>query len=183
MQPQERTLHYEIPCRLWDVVCLDIFIIHGGTLLCIVDYHSKLPIVKKINSLSAGDLVHMTKLIFEEYKLPKKVVSDAGTNFIADTFKAFCMRINIQQTMTSSYFHQSNGQVEACIKFVTCTVKYALTLLRDIHLALLQICSTTIGVGVLRPAVMLFIRPIRGLLPQMNRDPIDTNNDYMHNKA
>ena len=43
--------------------------IYGKTLLCIVDYHSKFLIVKK--SLSADELVQMTKLIFAEYGFPK----------------------------------------------------------------------------------------------------------------
>ena len=33
------------------------------------------------------------------------------------------------------------------------------------------------------PATMLFNRPIRGLLPQVNREPIDINNDDAQYKA
>ena len=50
MQPQERTFHYEIPCRPWEEVDADIFMINGKILLCIVDYHSKFPIMEKVNS-------------------------------------------------------------------------------------------------------------------------------------
>ena len=60
-----------------------------------MDYHRKLPIVKKVNSLSADDLFQTAKLMFAEYRLPKKVDSDVGTNFMVDTFKALCRRINI----------------------------------------------------------------------------------------
>ena len=74
--------------------------INGKTLLHIVDYHSKFPIVKKVNSLSGDDLVWMTKLIFAEYGLSKKIVSDAGTNFKTEIFKAFCRKMNNQQTIT-----------------------------------------------------------------------------------
>ena len=56
-------------------------------------------------------------------------------------------------------------------------------MLIDIHLALLQIHSTQIGVGLLSPGMMLYNRPIRDLLPQMNRHPIDINNDDMHYEA
>ena len=91
---------------------------HGKyVVLCIAHYYSKLPIVKKVNSLSKADLVQMTKLIFAEHGLLKKIVSDVGSNFTAETFKDFCRKMNVQQTITSSY-HQSNGQVELCIKFV-----------------------------------------------------------------
>ena len=37
--------------------------------------------------------------------------------------------------------------------------------------------------GIPSPATMLFNRPIRGLLPQMNIDPINVVNDDIHDKA
>ena len=74
---------------------------------CIVDYHSKFPIVKKVNNLSADDLVKITKLHFAEYGLPKKIVSDVDTNFTAEIFKAFCRKMNIQQAIILSYHHQT----------------------------------------------------------------------------
>ena len=96
-----------------------MFIINSETLLFIVDYHSKFPIIKKVNSLSANDQDEF----FAEYGPSKKVVSDAGTNFMAETYKAFCRRMYIQQTIASSYHHQSNGQEEVCIKFLKCSIK------------------------------------------------------------
>ena len=48
-----------------------MFMINGKTLLYVVDYHSKFPIVKKVNDLSADSLVQMAKLIIAEYGLPK----------------------------------------------------------------------------------------------------------------
>ena len=78
-QPQERALHYKIPCRPCEVVSADVFMINGKTILCIVDHHSKFPKVKKVNSLSADDLMQMAKLICATYGLPKKIISDLGT--------------------------------------------------------------------------------------------------------
>ena len=75
MQPQEKALHYDVPCRPWDVVGADVFIINIKTLLYTVDHHNKFPIVKKkVNSPSTDILVQMTKLIFAECGLPKKIV-------------------------------------------------------------------------------------------------------------
>ena len=82
--------------------------INGKTLLCIVDYHSKFPIMKKVNSLLADDLLQMTKLIFVEYGLPEKTIHGGE-------FKAFCRKRNSQQAITLSYHQQSNGQMEAGI--------------------------------------------------------------------
>ena len=41
--------------------------INSKNLLCIVDCCSKFPIVEKVNSLSADNLVQMTKLIARKY--------------------------------------------------------------------------------------------------------------------
>ena len=67
------------------------------TLLCVVDYYSKFPIVKKISVLSPDDLRHTSKLIFAELGLPKKIISDAGTGVTSDIFKEFCRKLKIQQ--------------------------------------------------------------------------------------
>ena len=48
------------------------------TLLCIVDYYSKFPVVKKVASLSVDYLVHTTKLTCSEFGLPRKIISDVG---------------------------------------------------------------------------------------------------------
>ena len=157
--------------------------INGTSLLCIIDNHSKFPKVKKVNSLSADDLLQMAKLTFAEYRLPKKIVPCLGTNFMAETLKTFCRRINIQQAITLSYHHQNSGRVEACIKFVKCTITKYCDTKRDIHLILLQICSTPIGAGLPSPEMMLFNRLIRGLFPKMNIDAITMNNGDMQYEA
>ena len=50
-------------------------------------------------------------------------MSDVGSNFILDKFKKFCKNMNIEQATSSSYHHESSGQVEACIKFIKHTIK------------------------------------------------------------
>ena len=38
------------------------------------DYYSKFPMVKKVNSLSADDLVKKARVIFAEYRVLKKML-------------------------------------------------------------------------------------------------------------
>ena len=70
MQPQE-SIPIEIPCILQEVVGTDVFIVNNKILMCIVDYYSKFPKVKMVDSLAADDLVQMAKMILAEYGLPK----------------------------------------------------------------------------------------------------------------
>ena len=44
-------------------------------------------------------------------------------------FRQFCRQMNIEWSITSSYHHQTNGQVVACIKLIKCTVINALILI------------------------------------------------------
>ena len=56
MHPQEKAFHYEIPSRPWEVVGAYVSVINGKTLLCIVCYHSRFPILKEVSSLSSDKL-------------------------------------------------------------------------------------------------------------------------------
>ena len=60
---------------------------------------------------------------------------------------------------------------------------YNVLTLIDIYLALLQIHSILIGVGLPSPTMMLFNRLISGLFPQMNTNPIHVNNTDLHFEA
>ena len=60
-------------------------------------------------------------------------------------FRISYKSINIEQVISSAYHHQSNGQVEACIKFIKCTFKKCADSGRDINMALLQIHMTPLG--------------------------------------
>ena len=92
-----------------------MFTLSNKHYLCIVDYQSKFPIIKGLEDLSADSLILMHKVIFAEYGLSKKIMSDSGGNLISDKLKTFCKSLNIEQVFSSSYHHQTNGQTEACI--------------------------------------------------------------------
>ena len=104
-----------------------MFTLHNKNYLCIVDYHSKFPVIKK-EDLSADSLTLTCKIISAEFGLPKKIMSEVGGTFISDKFKIFYRSLNIEQSFSSSYHHQSNGQVEACIKPIKPMLKNVLTL-------------------------------------------------------
>ena len=123
IQPKEKILHHDIPLRTWEVLGADVFHFINKNYLCIVDYHSKFPLIKRLEGLSTENLIATAKVIFAEYGIPCKLMSDTGTNFISDRFRKFCSSLNIEQAVLSAYHHQSNGQVEACIKFIKCTFK------------------------------------------------------------
>ena len=55
-------------------------------MLCMRDYYSKFPIVKKAVGSLEDDLIRATKLMCTKFGLSTKVVPDSGTNFVSDCF-------------------------------------------------------------------------------------------------
>ena len=165
-------MHHDIPLRPWEVIDTDVFHFKNKHYLCIVDYNSKFPVIKRLEGLSADKLINMVKTIFTKYGIPHKLMSDMGTNFVSDEFCQFCKLVNIDQVTLSVYHHQSNGQVEACIKFVKCTFKKCADSGRDINMVLLQIHMTLLGHRLLNPATLMFNRPVCGIMPILDCKPL-----------
>ena len=94
-------MHHEIPIKPWEVVGTNIFILHNKNYLCILDYHGKFPLIKNTKDLSADSLILACKIIFFKYGLPRKLMSDAGGNFISEKFEKFCKKLNIECTAAS----------------------------------------------------------------------------------
>ena len=183
MQPKEKITHHDILLRPWKVVGADIFHFKNKHYLCIVDYNSTFPVVKRIEGLSADNLIKMVKTIFAEYGFPCKIMSDVGTNFVSDKFQQFCKLFNIEQVVSSAYHHQSNRQVKACIKFIKCMFKKCDDSGRDINMALLQISMTLLGQGLLSLATLMFNRPVHSIMPILDHNPlVEDCDDHHHAK-
>ena len=69
-QPQEKTMPYEIPNKLWEVIGTGTFFVKIH--LCIIDCYSMFPNVNKANSLAADDMAETAKIIVTDFELPKK---------------------------------------------------------------------------------------------------------------
>ena len=78
-------------CKLWKVVCGNIFLVKNKHLYILDDYR-KFPIVQKADSLTADDLVKATNIVFTEFGLIQNIISDAGTNFTSEMFRQFAHR-------------------------------------------------------------------------------------------
>ena len=50
-------------------------------------------------------------------------------------------------------------------------------------MAMLQIRTTPLGQGLPRPAMLLFNCPVRGIMPVMDRPPINIDNNDEHHQT
>ena len=160
---EKRLFTHNIPGKPWEVIETDMFSLYDKHYLGLIDYHSKLPVIKRTDIFSALSVILICKIVFAEYRLPMKISSDTCGNSFQEKFIKFYTTQFIVQTVLSSYYHKSNGQIEPCIKFITCTLEKYFDTNADVHSALLQIRSTTLWHG------LLFNCPITVIMPVMCR--------------
>ena len=55
---RKKIIHHEIPDKPYKLVRADIFTLNNKNYLCIVDNHSKFPVIKKTEDLSTDSLIH-----------------------------------------------------------------------------------------------------------------------------
>ena len=68
------------------IVRADIFHFNNKNCLCVQDYNSKFPVIKRLEGLSVENLINTVKIIFTKYGIPQKIMSDTGTNFVSHRF-------------------------------------------------------------------------------------------------
>ena len=176
-QLNDKIISHKIPVRPWESVRADFLINNSKHYLCPVDYHSKFLMIKWVEGINTDNPIQTCKIIFSEYELLSRIVSDTGTNSVSQKFENFCKCLSIHHAMSSSYNHQSNRQGEACIKFVKRMIQTCIETNADIYMALLQNRSTPISPRSPSLAMLLFNRPKRGILPKFNRLLVLCNNN------
>ena len=150
-------------------LCWYLFV-KNKTVLYIVEYNSKFPIVERLTALQLMTWLKQPRLYLQNQDSPRKL---------------FQMQEWISQQRCSDNFadrwifllpqeHWSGGSV---YKIYEMHNQKCLATNNDVSLALLQIRSVPTGAGLPSPAMLLFKRPIRELLSEMNRETININND------
>ena len=168
--PRTKQYHTEYHGGHWNLLELTIFTIKYKHYLCIVDCHSKVPVIKQVEGFSTDKLIQRCKIIVSEYGLPSSLVLDTGTNFVSEKFKNFCKLFSIPHVVSSSYNHQSNGQAERCLKFIK------RTMINVLKLMLTYICfywriRTPISHSLPSLVTVLFKSLTRGTPPRFSKHP------------
>ena len=100
-QPKDKVLSQKIPGRLSESVRAGMFSINNKHYLCIANYHSTFPIIKQVVGLSADNVIKPWKIILlkTKYRLSRTLMSEVGTNFVAEEFQDFCRCLYIHHTV------------------------------------------------------------------------------------
>ena len=120
-------------------------------------------------------------IIFSEYGLPSKVVSDAGTNFVSEKVENFCKELSIHYIMSFSYNNQNNFTSTSMHNVYQKNHEKLLETNADIYKnVLLQIRSTLIRPGLPSLAKLLFHRLARYTAKFSRQPVICDNNESNH---
>ena len=180
----------ELPKAPFEKVCGDFFKLGGYYYLVVVDRLSGWPEVVQVKSgtVSSGakGLCQALRRIFATFGVPEEIGSDGGPEFVAVESKDFYHRWGIKHRLSSAYFPQSNGRAELAVKSIK-------RLLEDnvgpngelntdkVVCALLQQRNTPDRDCQLSPAQVLFGRPLRDGIPQLQKSTMIFDNDQIFN--
>ena len=157
----------EVPPVPWSKVATDIFHYESQPYLLIVDYTSRLPIVRKLKSMSAQNVEHF-KSIFLEYGWPDTVVSDNGPCYTAELFTNLMNAYVVNHITSSPHYPQSNGLAEKFVQIVENLFHKAKEEGDDIEKYLMIYHNTPLASTFKSPMQMLQQRLARLQLPMSN---------------
>ena len=111
-------LGHEVPAVPRSQVATDIFHYESQLYLLVVDYTSRFPIVRRLNSMSVQCVTEHFKSIFSEYGWPDTLVSDNGPCYTAEMFTNLMKEYAVNHIMSSPHYPQSNGLAEKFVQIV-----------------------------------------------------------------
>ena len=87
------------PEQPWQQLGADFMMFDGSEYLVIVDYYSKMPIVRKMptSQCNSAKMITVLKELFAEHGIPEEIRSDNGPQFTSHLFAEFTKEWNITQ--------------------------------------------------------------------------------------
>ena len=147
----------------------------GSEYLVIIDYYSKMPIVRKMptSQCNSAKTITVLKELFAANGIPEEIRSDNGPQFASHLFAEFTKDWNIKHSISSPRNPRSNGQAESAVKIFKGLLTHAKCSGQDSYLTLLAYRSTPVDSHLRSPAEMLHQRALHTTVPQRirHKDP------------
>ncbi len=81
-------------------------------LLVMVDKFTKWIEAKPVKTAESRPVIDFISAVVHRYGVPHNIITDNGTNFMADEAKLLCKNMGIKLDYASVYHPQTNSQVE-----------------------------------------------------------------------
>ena len=135
---KEPLISAAIPITPWTKIGVDLCELNEKHYVVFIVYNTKFPIVREIQDEMSSVVIQSIKGVLSEFGNIKELVSDNGPCFRSYIFDRFVKIYGITHVTISPHHHQSNSQVELCIR----TIKGLLKKNEDPWMSLL-ICRST----------------------------------------
>ena len=113
----------------FDTVCIDILGPLPETsrfnkyVLVAIDRFSRWPELMPIQDMTAQTVAdNYFENIICRHGVPRRVLSDRGTNFMSEMFKKLNARMGSEKIFTTSYHPATDGSAERIIRFISCSL-------------------------------------------------------------
>ena len=153
---------------VWDKVAVDLVTIEGHTLLSMIDYGSRFPILRPLRSTTSSGIIDELEDIFALFGLPFTLVSDNGPQFVSEHTSAFLSRLGNSHTKSSPRYARSNGMVERLHRLAKermSALKPHLPFRRRLNQVLFDIRNSPHRMPGISPSEALFTHPLRTRVP------------------
>ena len=123
--PTKAPMHpWEWPKRAWSRIHIDYAgPIKGKMILVIVDAHSKWIEALTVNAATSNATIGKLQSVFTTHGLPEVIVSDNGTAFSSEEFKAFVQKNGIRHLTSAPYHSASNRLAERAVQTLKSALK------------------------------------------------------------
>ena len=163
-QPDDEIKSFPPTHQPMDMVGTDLFSLAGNQHILLVDAHTGLIFVKKLNRETSNAVINALDNWFRIVGLPQVVLSDGGPCYSSEEFSDYCTANHIRHITSSPGHARSNGLSEA-------NVNSAKTLLKkcanydEYRVKLLELNSTPRIGQSQSPAELFFKRKVRTSVP------------------
>ena len=190
-QPKLPPTAPKLPTTPFQMVFADYFDLAGKHYLIIGDRLSGWTEVVKVtpgtSSSGSKGLCEALRRVFQTFGVPEEISSDGGPEFVSNEAKEFYIRWGVDHRLSSAYFPQSNGRAEVAVKLTKRLLEENVGINGNLNTdkvvcALLQQRNTPDKDCQLSPAQIIFGRPLRDSMPQLDKAIPIFESSQLHNQ-
>ena len=175
-EPMVRT---DLPSGPWQDLAADLLgpLPSGDFIFVVVDYYSRYFEVEMLRSTTSEKIISCLSKIFLTHGLPLTLRTDNGPQFVSKEVENYLTENGIVHRKTTPLWPQANGEVERQNRSIMKRVRIAqsqnIDWKADLQKYLIMYRSTPHSTTGVTPAELLFNRPFRTKLPQLNDISVD----------